>query len=50
MSPPPRVLLETVRQRQPGLWRAIKDIGPLKAKFNPIRDWEVRRGKVLIDL
>jgi len=50
MSPPPAQLLETVRTRQPNLWKAIKDIGPSKAKFNPIREWEVMRGKVLIDL
>jgi hypothetical protein len=50
----PHRSVELLRMRQPRLYAALSAIGPGRgpgrANFNPIRDWERLRKKVLIDL
>ncbi len=50
----PYRMIELLRMRQPKLYVALAAIGPGRgagrANFNPIRDWEKHRTKVLIDL
>jgi hypothetical protein len=46
----PGPLLENLRSVQQNLWNALVNVGPSHALFNPVRDWEVERKKVLIDL
>jgi hypothetical protein len=50
----PYLIIELLRARQPRLYAALADIesgpGPGRARFNPIREWDKKRRKVLIDL
>jgi hypothetical protein len=48
LSPPPKELLEKIRNRQPKLWHALVKLR--KPVFNPPRDWEPHRKDGQIDL